>query len=156
MHDQQGTNSGATYLFDATTGQQLHKLLPSASADFDAFGYSVAIDDSALAVGVWREDYAASNSGLAQLFDPITGRRIATLLPSDNDEEDHFANAIAIDQGTIAASAWYNDDHGTNSGSIYIFNQPQPQTCPADLTGDTQLDFFDISAFLTAYATGCP
>jgi hypothetical protein len=29
-------------------------------------------------------------------------------------------------------------------------------TCPADLTGDGALDFFDVSAFLNAFNAGCP
>lgn len=35
-------------------------------------------------------------------------------------------------------------------------NCEDPQTCPADLTGDGNLDFFDVSAFLTAYNANDP
>jgi hypothetical protein len=28
--------------------------------------------------------------------------------------------------------------------------------CPADLTGDDALNFFDVSAFLSLYSAGCP
>ncbi len=37
-----------------------------------------------------------------------------------------------------------------------VVNQCAPQDCPADLTGDGTLDFFDISAFLTAFGNQDP
>ena len=51
LDDDNGDNSGSAYLFDATTGQQLHKLLPSDGAAGDFFGYSIAIANGVVAVG---------------------------------------------------------------------------------------------------------
>jgi hypothetical protein len=42
-----------------------------------------------------------------------------------------------------------DDDYDSDSGSAYLFAASSP--CPPDLTGDSTLDFFDVSAFLTAY-----
>ncbi len=64
-----GSWSGSAYLFDATTGQQIVKLLPEDGADFDWFGRAVAINGETAIVGaVWDDDNGA-NSGSAYLFD---------------------------------------------------------------------------------------
>ncbi|CAN0588088.1 unnamed protein product, partial [Laminaria digitata] len=40
---------------------------------------------------------------------------------------------------------------------VAVFTAPlPPAACPADLTGDGMLDFFDVSAFLTAYNNNQP
>ncbi|MHA7813635.1 MAG: FG-GAP repeat domain-containing protein [Phycisphaerales bacterium] len=44
------------------------------------------------------------------------------------------------------------DDPGNGAGYLVSFDL----RCPADLTGDNVLDFFDVSAFLSAYNMGCP
>ena len=44
----------------------------------------------------------------------------------------------------------------TVSGSANIFATAQVPGCPADLTGDGVLDFFDVSAFLGAYSSMNP
>lgn len=41
--------------------------------------------------------------------------------------------------------------------AYYVYRGPGHQdACPADLTNDGVLDFFDVSAFLSAYGAGCP
>ena len=152
--DDSGTNSGSAYLFDASTGTQIAKLLPRDGAAFDTFGFSIAIDDSVVAVGRSRDDVNGSQSGSAYLFDASTGAYIAKLLTTDGAGGDQFGYSIAIANGTVAAGAWYDDDNGTDSGSIYVFNPSTAPSCPADLTADGTLDFFDISTFLTLFSSG--
>ncbi|CAK0879733.1 unnamed protein product [Prorocentrum cordatum] len=41
--DDQGFNSGSAYVLDGNTGERLLKLVASDGADFDQFGYSVAV-----------------------------------------------------------------------------------------------------------------
>ncbi|MHC4107825.1 MAG: FG-GAP repeat protein, partial [Planctomycetota bacterium] len=41
-NDDAGNASGSVYLFDVTTGQQLHKLTANDAAAFDRFGYAAA------------------------------------------------------------------------------------------------------------------
>lgn len=54
--DDNGLNSGSAYLFDASTGEQLFKLLPSDGEINDLFGYSVAISNGIVAVGSNGDD----------------------------------------------------------------------------------------------------
>ncbi len=146
-----GIGSGSVYLFEATTGMQTAKLLPDDGAANDQFGHSIAIDNSIIAIGAINANNAA---GAASLFDASTGDYLADLIPTDGKANNQFGNSIAISNNIVAAGAWHDDDNGTDSGSIYIFDTNSAPTCPADLTADGSLDFFDIAAFLTLFSSG--
>jgi FG-GAP repeat len=120
--DDNGSNSGSAYLFNATTGLEITKLIAGDGAADDEFGYSIAISDSVVAVGAWGDDDNGSNSGSAYLFDVITGTEIAKLLPSDGAAGDRFGCSIAIDDGVVAVGAYRSSDHGQFSGSAYLFD----------------------------------
>ncbi len=66
--DDAGSESGSAYVFDATTGDQLHKLTADDAAADDRFGYSVAISDDLAIVGAHGDDDAVSTSGSAYVF----------------------------------------------------------------------------------------
>jgi FG-GAP repeat protein len=117
-----GSNSGSAYLFEAATGVQFDKLLPSDGGLADQFGYSIAIAGNKVAVGAWVDDDNGSNSGSAYLFDASTGAQLAKLLPSDGAASDSFGISIAIDDGLVAVGAWLDDDSGGGSGSAYLFD----------------------------------
>jgi hypothetical protein len=55
---------GSVYLFDVTTGEQLGKLTASDGADYDEFGYSLAIGGTTIIVGAVQDD----DSGSAYVF----------------------------------------------------------------------------------------
>jgi len=118
--------SGAAYLIDATTGAQLFKLLPSDISVPDRFGVSIAIDNSPgngiVAVGAQSDNINGTTSGSAYLFDASTGVLLAKLLPSDGTTGDLFGSSIAIDNGIVAIGAPGDDDNGSESGSVYLFD----------------------------------
>ena len=128
LDDDNGSESGSAYLFDASTGAQIAKLLPRDGAAGDQFGVSIAIDNGVVAVGAWDDDGNNSNSGTAYLFDASTGAQIAKLTPSDGTSGDLFGCAIAIDNGIVAVGAWHEGDtdpsqpYLAGSGSAYLFN----------------------------------
>lgn len=119
--DDNGINSGSAYLFDALTGAQLAKLLPSDGAAGDEFGFSIAINGGIVAVGALRDDHNGVDSGSAYLFDATTGAQLAKLTPEDGAAGDEFGNSIAIDDGIVAIGAWRDDEFGDGSGSAYLF-----------------------------------
>jgi len=151
--DDNGTDSGSAYLFDTTTGQQLAKLLPADGAVGDEFGLSVAISGTTAMIGAQSDDDNGASSGSAYLFDTTTGQQIAKLLPADGAESDRFGSSVAISGSTALVAAPLDDDNGSGSGSAYLYAIPD---CIPDLTGDGTLDFFDLSAFLTALANQDP
>ncbi len=120
--DDNGTRSGSAYLFDATTGRQIAKLLPDDGAAFDRFGISVAISGETAIVGARLDDDNGSESGSAYLFDTTTGQQIAKLLPDDGAAGDWFGFSVAISGATAIVGAHLVDDNGNNSGSAYLFD----------------------------------
>lgn len=145
LDDDNGNNSGSVYLFDARTGDQIAKVLPAAGQPDDWFGWSVALDSGLLAV--------TSTAGDDFLFDVTTGDQIRQLIQTDAATGDSFGWSVAMDGGVVAVGSLRDDDNGEDSGSAYLFDVTK---CPADLTGDGQLDFFDVFDFLTLFAANDP
>lgn len=117
--DDKGGNAGAAYLFDASTGDQITKLLADDGDHGNMFGWSIAIDNGVVAVGALYDDDNGGDSGSAYLFDASTGEQIAKLLPSDGAKSDQFGCSIAIDNGMVAVGALF-DDNG--AGAAYLFD----------------------------------
>jgi len=148
-----GANSGSVYLFDVSTGNQLFKLLADDGDADDLFGSSVAVSDLILAAGAKQDDVHGENSGSAYLFDVNTGSQITKLVPPSGLEGDQFGQSIAVQDDIVAVGAHLTDSDGENSGSAYVFDYVLTN-CPADLTRDGQVNFFDVSAFLSAFMMG--
>ena len=148
-----GLASGAVYLYDLSNYTLISKITASDATEFDQFGSSVALSDTTLVVGArWSE-----NSGAAYLYSLDTEEEFANLMTNEIVWVDNFAYAVAIENNTVVASAPDNANGG-ESESAYVFTVPQaPQSlCIADLTGDGVLNFFDVSAFLSAFASNDP
>lgn len=117
-----GNQAGAAFLFDANSGTQIAKLLPNDPSAAAFFGFSIAIDDGIVGVGVPFDDHNGRQSGSAYLFDVSTGDQIAKLLPSDGETGDAFGVSIAIGNGIVAVGANEDDDNGFDSGAAYLFD----------------------------------
>lgn len=103
--DDNGVDSGSAYLFNATTGEQIAKLLPHDGAAGDEFGFPVAISGTTAIVGAYRDDDNGDRSGSAYLFDTTTGAQVAKLLPDDGAALDRFGwMAVAISGSTALVS----------------------------------------------------
>lgn len=147
--------SGAAYVFDATSGEQLAFIFPEDRQDRDHFGFSVSIDnDGTLVIGANEDDDTAWSGGSAYLYEAVSGSQVDKLLASDGADFDMFGSSVNIENGVIAVGATGFGD-STFEGAVYVFNEGT-ESCPADLTGDDALDFFDVSAFLSAYNTMDP
>lgn len=120
--DDNGSNSGSAYLFDASTGEELTKLIPSDGTENAEFGFSIAIDDGIVAIGAKGDNENGTNAGAAYLFNASTGVQLHKLLPSDGAAGDEFGNSIAIDNGIVAVGAWRADEFGDASGAAYLFD----------------------------------
>ena len=120
--DDRGSNSGAAYLFDATTGLELFKLLAADGAADDEFGYSVAVSGATVLVGSHGHDDNGSESGAAYKFDASTGTLISKLTPSDGQAGSRFGWSVAVDGAQLLIGA-YQDSTPTvlRAGSAYVF-----------------------------------
>lgn len=119
--DDLGDGSGAVYLFDSTTGQQLAKFTPADGATGDRFGWSVGLTASHLVVGAPLDDDAAADAGAVYVFDLRTGEQVAKFRASDAGASDGIAGVLAIAGTTVLAGAARDDDVAVDSGAAYIF-----------------------------------
>lgn len=69
----QGNKFGSAYLFDAATGLQLGKFVPSDGGHFDECGVSVAIENGRVAAGAYHDSDRGEWSGSAYVFETCAG-----------------------------------------------------------------------------------
>ncbi|QDU55292.1 FG-GAP repeat protein [Aeoliella mucimassa] len=117
--DDLGFNAGSAYLFDASTGEMLHKLTASDGQQGDLFGVNVAVDGNLALVGASNRTEQGSRAGAAYLFDVTTGLQLAKLVPDDSAENGLFGGAVAL-SGNRALVGAYGD--GEFSGAAYLFD----------------------------------
>jgi len=164
--DAGATDSGAAYLFDATTGALLQTFLNPTPSVFDSFGDSVAISGNNVLIGVTRDDTGAFNAGAAYLFDTTTcdadtsnGGTAAdniceaatlTILNPTPAVEDLFAFSLAISGNNVVVSAVADDTGAFNSGIAYLFDGTTGALLQTFLnpTPDA-VDFFGISVAIS-------
>ncbi len=118
LDDENGSDSGAAYLFDTTTGQQIAKLLPNDGAANDWFAGSVAISGATAIVGAHGREDVGSFPESAYLFDTTTGQQLFKLMANDGEAGDEFGRSVAISGTTAIVGAHHNDDNG----SAYLFD----------------------------------
>ena len=153
--DQNGNQSGSAYLFNAFTGEQILKLLPNVGGAADWFGSSIGIHRGLVAVGAERGS-SVSTLPTAYIFEATTGTQVAELNPSDLGIDQFFGRSLSMDNDTVAIGALGGTENGVRTGSAYLFELPDQLRCHANLNGDAALNFFDISAFLKAFAEQDP
>ena len=128
--DDGGSYSGAAHVFRTTDGgatyDELAKLTASDAAEGDRFGWSVAIDGGTIVVGTPYDDDAGLTSGSAYVFLTTDGGatygQVAKLTASDGAASDYFGYSVAISGGTVVVGAYWDDDGGYSSGSVYVFS----------------------------------
>ncbi len=120
--DDGGSASGSAYLFDVTTGQQIHKLTANDASPGDFLGKSVAISNNTVIAGSNTNDALGANSGAAYVFDGITGQQTRKLTASDGANQDQFGQSVAMSGDLAIIGAQCNNDNGYQSGSAYLFD----------------------------------
>jgi hypothetical protein len=134
--DGSGVNRGAAYIFHKTgtnswdTGT---KITASDAADYDAFGYSVAISGDYAIVGAQFENGSGSYRGAAYIFhrtDTHTwdaGVKIDAGMDVGNNDQFGYSVGISGDYAIVGAP--FNEDTGgTDRGAAYIFHRTGTNT----------------------------
>ena len=116
--DDTATDSGSAYIYNVTTGAQVHKLTASDAAAGDAFGSALAIDGNYAIVGAYGNDDVPNDSGSAYIFNVITGAELHKLTASDAAADDYFGRSVAISGNYAIVGANLYDDGGSGSGSV--------------------------------------
>ncbi|MEM7754970.1 MAG: GC-type dockerin domain-anchored protein [Planctomycetota bacterium] len=125
-------NTGAAFLFDATTAEPLRDLFRTDLDALDAFGTAVATDEDLIAASVPLADHSGvSEAGLIAMF-----RALARCGPAD----------IASPRGLL--------DLGDIDAFVVAFLDGNTDADLAPPTGVIDLD--DIDAFIQSFLAGCP
>lgn len=126
-----GSQAGAAYLFDLSTGGQLRKLVPNDPAAGDGFGSSVAITGNTALVAAPIHDAGngAGRSGSVYIFDVTSGNQLDKLTPNDGIVNGTFGgnptvggSSLAVSGNVVVVGADGDDDNGDKSGSVYLFD----------------------------------
>ena len=111
---------GSVYVYNTDgTGEQ--KIVASDAATSDWFGWSVAMSDTKVVVGARRDDDLGDNSGSAYVYN-TDGTGEVKITASDGASGDQFGWSVAISDTHIVVGTPDNDDAGSSSGSVYVYN----------------------------------
>jgi hypothetical protein len=127
--DSSGISSGAVYLFDADTGDQIRKLIPDPSSPQDHFGYSLAIHDGLLIIGAPAlsgiNPSGYPDPGSVYVFDLHTGQRLHMIVPDDGEDRDNFGYSVAIDDDYLVIGAYFKLRLANYDvdGAVYVYER---------------------------------
>ena len=154
--DDNGSSSGSAYVFklSGTTWVEEAKLLPTAGATEDNFGNSVSISGDFVIIGL-NLDEEGTKVGSAYLFerDGTTWTQKDKLLATDGAAHDLYGLSVSISGDLIAIGAIWDNDNGSNSGSVYMYNGILPPSPPVITSSATATGTEDVAFLYTATAT---
>ena len=129
--DKVGTNeAGTAYVYDltgATPTVPILTLTNPTPAQYDGFGYSVAISGTRVMVGAIGGDVGATNAGNVYVYDLASAtpaHPTTTLINPGRGGGDSFGNSIAFDNGITVVGAPDNDTAAQGRGAAYVFSAP--------------------------------
>jgi outer membrane protein assembly factor BamB len=145
-HDRKGTDSGAVYAFDLTTGKQVQKFTADDGQAGDVFGNAVVIQGNYVLIGSANSDIVPkdpnkANSGSVYLFDLTTGKQIQKFVPDDIAAGDLCGYSLAMSDRYILLGCPYKDPKNT-----------QPETTKEE--NKEQMPFDTGAAYLFDITTG--
>jgi hypothetical protein len=151
-------SSGIVHIFERSTGvwNKTQLLMAPDGKKLDFFGWSLALDQDTLVIGAPRtEPLGMRESGAVYVFthNGQDWQQQAKLTAADGATDDRFGEAVALHGDTILVGAPFDDDHGSASGSAYVFHRTGTTwTQQAKLTyfDGRPLDVFGYDVALTA------
>ncbi|KPF58189.1 hypothetical protein D621_06125 [beta proteobacterium AAP51] len=113
---------GAIYLYDANTRRLIARVTPPGTRAKDNVGHAVSVEGSTVVAGAPFDSISAREAGAAYVFSASNGGLRFKLTASDASADDRFGFAVSTSGGLIAVGAPFDDDHGSASGSVYLFD----------------------------------
>ena len=134
--DDNGSASGSVYVYDANDlSAQPTKLTAFDGAASDYFGMAVATAADKIVVGAYQDDDNESGSGSVYVFDANDLSAQPTKLTAfDAAANDRYGTSVAATSDKIFVGAYYDDDNGDNSGSVYVYDANNLSAQPTKLT----------------------
>ncbi len=127
--DDNGYDSGAAYVFDASSGGQLAKLKPADGNANDQFGASVSIADNIAVIGSPDDDaFLEFDAGSAYIFDLSRRAQLGKLFASDRVTDGAFGISVSVAGGIAVVGTALNSAVAPfGSGSVDVFSVvPEP------------------------------
>jgi len=130
-----GAASGdATYVFERPSGGWYSKTedakLTASDGTENGFGYAaVSVSEDTIVIGARGADGAVPGTGAAYVYVRPAGGWVsktedAKLTASDGEYSDWFGVSVSVSGDAVVVGAFRDDDHGTDSGSAYVFVRP--------------------------------
>lgn len=128
--DDVAKNSGAAFVYRLVDSKWIEetKLTAFDGSSEDLFGLRVAIDGDIICASAVTHTNGAPESGSAYIFsrNETEWEMIAKLTADVPTAYDYFGHAVAVRGTTAMISAVGDDDNGTNSGSVFVFDLDNP------------------------------
>ena len=152
-----GPNRGRIYIFDLDGSNEIRKGLNTNNA---YLGWSIAVGNNKIVAGAPGD---SSDKGAVFVYDLDGSNRFKITAsdgaPADFSEAgDLFGYAVAIANNKIVVGSPNDDDNGTNSGSVYVYDLDgtnEVKITASDGTGDDQfgisVDIEDNKILVGAY-----
>ena len=114
--------SGAAYVFDVMSGDQLLTLRPSGSVRGRPgwFGHSVGVSDSIIVVGAPHEQVESIPAGMVYGFDGKTGAIVRKFV-SPHLSESLFGWSVAVAENSLLVGAFGHEGMHREEGIVYEF-----------------------------------
>ena len=140
-------NAGSVYIYDLDENE-VGIITASDAASSDYFGQSVAIAHNKVVVGAYLDDAGQNNnltnSGSAYVYN-LDGTGEVKLTASDADLSDLLGVSVAIGSNKIVTGAHSNDDAGSNSGSVYVYDLDGTNEVKITASDAASSDFFGFN-----------
>ncbi len=90
------------------------------------YGSSLSMDEDYLVVGAFGDSVLGNQSGSSFIYHVNKGGlnnwgQVKKLIPSDGEIEDRFGIDVGISYNNIIVGAYWDDNDGTNSGTVYHY-----------------------------------
>jgi hypothetical protein len=121
-----GPKSGCAYIFERSGDHkwlQTAKLIPGDISEGDEFGQAINIHNEKMVVGAYKHDGLHEDGGAVYVFvkNGDAWEQVQKIISPDNEEGDHFGNAVYQNGKLLVAGAYFDDDNGSKSGSVYLY-----------------------------------
>ena len=133
--DDQGSNAGAVYVYNANNlSATPTKLAPSVLVAGASFGWSVAATSNHIVVGAYTDTAQVNYAGAVYVYDANNLSATPTkLAPSDLGYLDLFGSSVAATSNHIVIGAERDDDQGNDAGAVYVYDANNLSATPTKL-----------------------
>ncbi|MFG0330660.1 MAG: hypothetical protein ACF8PN_12285 [Phycisphaerales bacterium] len=117
------TDPGTAYLYDLTSGDLIHTLLPDASRAGSMFAQSVAINDTGIvAVGDSTDRLSDPTPGAVHLYDGSTGELMQRILSPLPEGDGGFGSTLAMNDTYLVVGAPWSNMYSIQAGAVFVYS----------------------------------